>query len=172
MLPAELDAGTKSFVGGRARTQGVVLAIDLFAGTPIDEHRLDLLPRALIGEKHADAFRRKVPVAPCHQRQQHGAEIAATWRKHILIACRLVAIATTLQQTVFDQRAKPASEHVRSDVQTLLEVIEAADALEGIAQDQDAPPLAHPLKTAGDRALRAFKICALHGLGPRREIIE
>src|SRR5450830_1038661 len=69
----------------------------------------------------------------------------------------------TLQQTFFDQRIKPPRQHVGSDIQALLEFIEAGQAIESVAQDQDTPPFTNPLQAAGNRALHAAETLALHG---------
>ena len=111
---------------------------------------------------HARALGREVLVAPGEQRDQHRAEIAAARGQHIFVARRMLAVAPALQQPGLDQRIEPPRQHVGGDAEALLELIEARQAVQGVAQDEDAPPLAHPLEAAGDRARHVVEALALH----------
>src|SRR5579864_7246016 len=77
-----------------------------------------------------------------------------------------LAVGATLEQAAFDQGVEPAGQDVRRDAETLLELVEAREAAECVAQDQDAPPFADALQAAGDRASHVSEAFALHGLGP------
>ena len=70
--------------------------------------------------------------------------------------------AAPLQQASLHQRVKTAGQHVGGDAETLLELIEPAKPVQGIAQDQDAPPFPHTLKAAGDRTRHAVEALVLH----------
>src|SRR5882724_1231298 len=131
-------------------------------GRAIDDHGLRNGSRFCVGEQDAGPFGRKVLVAPRQQRQQHRAEIAAAIGQNVLVAGRLLAVALTLQQTTLHQRIQAASQHVRRNFQAFLEFIEPLQAINGIAEDQDAPPLADPLQAAGNRALHIAEVLALH----------
>ena len=107
-------------------------------------------------------------VAPGQQRQQHRTEIVAARGQAVFIARRLFAVEMAFQQAFLDQRVKPTRQHVGGDVQTLLEFVETGQSVEGVAQDQDAPPFAHPFQAAGDRALHVAETLALHDRYPLR----
>jgi len=80
-----------------------------------------------------------------------------------LVARRPLAVEPSLEHSGLDQPGKPASQHVRGDAQALLKLVEPGLAGEGVAKDQDAPPLAHLLEAAGDRAGHGGEALALHG---------
>jgi hypothetical protein len=63
---------------------------------------------------------------------------------------------------VLDKRVQAHGQHVAGDAEPLLELIEAGDPQEGVAQDQQCPPLADHLERAGDRAVHLFEGHALH----------
>src|SRR5262249_20948963 len=48
------------------------------------------------------------------------------------------------------------------DAEVVLKLVEPAEAVERVPQDQDAPPLADPLEAAGDRALHVAETLAPH----------
>ena len=115
-----------------------------------------------VGQQQAGAFRGEMAVAPREQGLEHIAEITAARGEQIFVARRALAVAPALQQPRFDQRLQAPGQHVGRDVEALLEFIEAGEALEGIAQDQDAPPFPHTLQAAGDRALQIAEAFMLH----------
>ncbi len=80
----------------------------------------------------------------------------------IFEARRLLHVLAPLEQALLDQSIEPASQHVGRDIQILLERIEACCAVEGFAEDQDAPPLSHTLETARDRTLHVPESLSLH----------
>ncbi len=90
-------------------------------------------------------------------------EIPAALRQHILVARRAFAVAASLEKTGLDQSRKAPRQHVGRDAQALLELVEARQPVQGIAEDENAPPLADPFQAAGDRALHFAEAFALHG---------
>ena len=115
-----------------------------------------------IDQLHARALGREVLVAPGEQGDQHGTEIAPARGRHVFVARRTLAVAPALQQSRLDQGIEPARQHVGRDAEALLELVEPRAAVQRVAQDQDAPPFAHPLQAAGDRARHAVEVFALH----------
>ena len=104
-----------------------------------------------------------MPVAECHQAQQHGAEIAPALRRHVFVARRMRAVLALLQHPGLDQRGEPRGQDVRRDAETFAEFLEAGVAMQRVAQDQDAPPFAHPLQAAGDRTVHLLEAFPAHG---------
>ena len=115
-----------------------------------------------IDQLHARALGREVLVAPGEQRDQHRTEIAPARGRHVFVARRPLAVAAALQQPGVDQGIEPPRQHVGGDVEAFLKFIEAPQAVQGVPQDEDAPPFADPLQAAGDRARHAVEVLALH----------
>ena len=61
-----------------------------------------------------------------------------------------------------DQPVEPPCQRIGHDAETVLEFIEPGEAVERIAQNEDAPPLAHPLQAAGYRAYHPAEAFSLH----------
>src|SRR5207244_2466779 len=72
------------------------------------------------------------------------------------------AVAAPLQEARLDQSAESPRQHIGRDAEALLELVEAREAVQGVAQDQHAPPLADPFQAAGDRTRHAAEALALH----------
>ena len=73
------------------------------------------------------------------------AKIAAHLGQNIFVARRRFAVPAALQKTGIDQGAQAARQHVGRDVQALLEFVKAREPVQGVANNQDAPPLADSL---------------------------
>src|ERR1051326_3542643 len=116
------------------------------AAHSIYHHGLGDSSAVLVCEQHAGSFRREMLVTPCEQRDQYRTKIAPALRQHVFIADWLVAVTLALEHAALHQCTQAASQHVRCDIQTLLKFIEPLQAVNGVAQDEDAPPLAHPLQ--------------------------
>src|ERR1700722_16800763 len=74
----------------------------------------------------------------------------------------MFAVAAALQHPGFNQRAEAAGQDVRRNAEMLLKLIKAGTAGEGIAQNEDAPPLPHPIEAPRDRASHFVKAFSLH----------
>ena len=61
-----------------------------------------------------------------------------------------------------DQRLETGGEDVAGDAEPALEVFEAADAQEGVAQDEERPPLPHDLEGTGHRTVHPGEARATH----------
>jgi hypothetical protein len=68
------------------------------------------------------------------------------------VAQRRVLVGAALEDALVDQVVEPGGEHVAGDAEAALPVVEAGDAEEGVAHDQQRPPLPHHLECARDRA--------------------
>src|SRR5579883_3601405 len=156
-------SAARPLVGGRSRRRAEAWAGERLAARAIDQHRIDRLARLRVDYDDARPFGREMLVVPGEQRQQHGTEIAAALGQHIFGTRRPLAITPALEQAARHQRAEPPRQDVGRDVEALLELVEARQALEGVAQNQDAPPFADALEAAGDRALHGAEAFALHG---------
>src|SRR6185369_11847231 len=147
--------------GGRAGHHAKARIAQGQAGYLIDQQRLHFLARLRIDELHRFAFGREVAIAPVEQGEQYGPEAATALGEQVFKAAAMAAVLLAFEQAGIHQLHQPARQHVRGDAQALLEFLESAQAQEGIAQDQDAPPLAHLLEAAGDGALSPAEVFAL-----------
>jgi hypothetical protein len=75
---------------------------------------------------------------------------------------RTGAVLAALHQAAFHQTGQAAGQHVRRNLQALLEFVEAGQAIERIAQNQDAPPLAYLAQATCDRAGHLAKVGMFH----------
>ena len=97
--------------------------------------------------------RRLVHVAPGPQRVDRGPEIPALLRQDVLVAVGPLLVALAGEDPLLDEALEATREHGAGHVETLLEVVEAADAEEDVAEDQQRPALSDDLERAGERAV-------------------
>ncbi len=71
-------------------------------------------------------------------------------------------VAAALKDPVAHERLETGGEDVAGDTQAALEVLEAPDTEEGVAQHEERPPLAHDLEGSGDRTIHPGEACATH----------
>ncbi len=102
-------------------------------------------------------------VAPGLHGDDDRLEIAAALGQYVFIARRAFAVAALLQDARLDQRSKAPRQHIGRDTQAFLELVEARQPVQGIADDQHAPPFADPLEAASDGALHFPEAFVLHG---------
>ncbi len=114
-------------------------------------------------EQHARTLGREVFVAPGLHGHDDRLEIVATLGQNIFMARRAFAIAAFFQDAGLDQRAEAPRQHVGRDAQAFLELVEARQPMQGVSNDQDAPPFAYPLQAAGDGALHLAEAFSSHG---------
>ena len=107
--------------------------------------------------------RRLVDVTPGTEGVDRGPEIQALLRQHVLVAVGPLLVALAREDPLLDQAMKAAREHGAGHVEALLEVVEAADAEEDVAQDQQRPALSDDLERAGERAVLGVVGPGQHG---------
>ena len=93
----------------------------------------------------------QVPVTPLHERDDGRPEVEPLLREEELVARRVLAVAATLEDAVRGELVESCREHVARDAEVALQVLEAPDAEEDVADDEEGPPLPHELERAGDR---------------------
>src|SRR5439155_9947302 len=81
-----------------------------------------------------------------------------------LVPLRPLLIADPLEDAFVDQPSKTLGEHLSWDAQTALELLEATQAQQCVAHDQQCPALPDDLEGACDRAVLAFVGALEHGL--------
>jgi hypothetical protein len=85
------------------------------------------------------------PASPPDEGVQRGPEVASRLGELIHVASGSPRIRAALQQPGFNQVPEPVREHGTRDVQAGGEVTEPANAVEGVAQDEQGPALADNL---------------------------
>src|SRR5437899_2399976 len=151
-----------ALAGGGTCRECVLRFLDRPPASAINEDWLDGRAGLGVDKQHARAFRRKVLVAPGEQRNEDGTEIAPARGQQIFVARRPFAVTAARQNARVDQGIEPSRQGIRRDPETLLELIEPRQPVERITQNENAPPLAHALETAGDRAYHPAKTFSLH----------
>ena len=76
------------------------------------------------------------------------------------MAKRPLAVDALLEQAALDQAVQPPRQNVGRDVEALLKLVEPRQALEGVPQQQDAPPFADSVEAARDGARPCFEACS------------
>ena len=143
-------AAACALAGGRAGGKHKVALVERSSAPPIDQHGICRPLCLFIDEQYARALGSKVPVAPGEHRHDDRAKIAAHVGQNIFVARRPFAVAAALQKTGIDQGAQAARQHVGRDVQALLEFVKAREPVQGVANNQNAPPLADSLQAASN----------------------
>ena len=74
--------------------------------------------------------------APVHDREEHGVEVETLLREAVLVALRPLLIELALQDLVRDERVQAVAEDVPRHAGVPLQLLEAADAEERLAEDE------------------------------------
>src|SRR5206468_9365665 len=120
--------------------------------------------RLLVGLAAQDVGRlfAQIPVAPLPQAGQREVEVAALLGQPVLVALGPLAVADPLEDACVDQPIEPVGEDVAGDPEALLELLEPAQAEEGVADDQERPALADDLERPRDRAVLPLVVTLQH----------
>ena len=113
---------------------------------------VDLPAAVAVDDQVRRAVGRGVLVAPPHEVEDDGVEVAAAVGEPVLVPGRALGVAVALENAGVDQALEAVGEHVARHAQAALEVVEAPDAAEGVAQDEERPAFADELERARDRA--------------------
>jgi hypothetical protein len=111
--------------------------------------------------------RRVVAVAPLHERDDRRPEVDALLAEAVLEALGALLVAPALEQALLGQALEAIGQDVAGDAEAALEVVEAADAQEGVADDEQRPAVAEDLEGAGDGAVLVVVRAGQHGRSRR-----
>ena len=81
-------------------------------------------------------------IAPLTERGHDGPQGASFVGEEVVVAAAGLVVGAAFQDAGGDEGVESVGEDVARDPQAFDEVIEAADTEEGVAQDQQGPPLA------------------------------
>src|SRR5207253_3172345 len=87
-----------------------------------------------------------VLVTPLPETRQRDLEVPAFPSEPILVTWGPLAVADAFEDAFLDEPVEPIGEDVAGDFQTLLKLVETPKAEEGVANDQQRPPLADRLE--------------------------
>src|SRR5262245_21444284 len=106
------------------------------------------------------------PIAPARHRDDDGVEVAALLRQPVLEAWRPVLVAHAFEDAVRDELPEPVGEAVAGRAEVALEVLEATDAEERVAQDEKRPAVADDRQRPRDGAAEIADVRPAHGSVP------
>src|SRR3546814_656861 len=134
------------------------------AGASIDQQGLDRLTAVSVDE--VDGRGLVVPVepvvAPLHERHDHGEEANPLLGEAVLVAHGPLLVLHLLHDPLVHQAVQALGEDVAGDAEALGELLEAAGADEGRADDHRRPPVAEDVDGARHRAVPVVEASATH----------
>jgi acyl-CoA thioesterase len=102
-------------------------------------------------------------ITPLAQRRHHRPEGAAFVGEEVVVTPACVVIGNPFEDACVDECVEAGCQDVAGDAEAVDEVVEAADAEEAVAQDQQGPPFANDLQRLGDGAVHIGERCLAHG---------
>jgi len=96
-------------------------------------------------------------VAPLTDRHQYGPQRFALVGEDVVVTAPRLVVAAAFEHAVADEGVEPLGQDVAGNAEPCLELLEAGDAEERVAEDQQRPPLADHLEGPGDRAVHVFE---------------
>jgi hypothetical protein len=103
-----------------------------------------------------------VAVAPLHQYEEGGGELASLVGEDVLRSAGTFRIWNALQHVLVAEQLQPVGEHVGGDPETRLEFLEPLHPGEGVAQDQQRPALPNHLERPRYRAHLVWIVAMKH----------
>jgi hypothetical protein len=104
-----------------------------------------------------------VAVAPLHQRDDRRPQVKALVGEAVFVAPGMLLVEAPLEHALVEQARQARVEHVARDPQIGLDLVEAAQAEQHVAHDQQRPALADHLQRAGEAAHLVVISIAEHG---------
>ena len=103
-------------------------------------------------------------VAPLPKCDDDRPQVAALFREDVVVARRMLVVGNPLEDAFVDEVGESLVEHVAGDAKAFLELVETRHAQEGVADDQQAPPLADDFQALADGAVHLPEAGSLHEL--------
>jgi hypothetical protein len=134
------------------------------AAMPADRNELRDVAALTVHQLEWRTVRGSPAIAPLSEGDDHWPQIAALFREDVVEARRMFVVGNPLEHALVDQVGEPLGEHIAGDTEALLELVETCHAQKGVADDQQAPPLADDFEALADRAVHLTKAGSLHDL--------
>lgn len=116
-------------------------------------HQAGELAAASMFELHRSAWRiGQVPIAPLHQPDDDRVEVDPLGGEVILEARRVGLVGALFDKTGGHQTLEAGRQNIARDTEMVVHLIEAMDAQEQLAEDEQAPHVAEHAERACDRA--------------------
>jgi drug/metabolite transporter, DME family len=147
----------KNLAGRRSGGEHEVRAVDPAAGLGVHDGRFGLDAGAGVDQHHAARLRCQASIAPGGKHDDDRPKRATQVGEHVFEAGRAGLVLAALQQPVGDQPFEPASQQAGRDPQVVLELFEAAVAVERVMHDQQRPPLTDQSQRRRQRTLAVFQ---------------
>jgi hypothetical protein len=114
-------------------------------------------------EQPRRALLRVVAVAPVQERCDDGEQVDPLGGQAVLVSLRPLLVQVLLEHALVTQALQARGQHVAGNAEALLELVEAREPDEGVADDEHRPALADDLQRARDRADLALVLAVKHG---------
>ena len=125
--------------------------------------RVEASTAALVLEHYRGPARgHGVAVAPLHQRDDRGPQVEALFGEEVFEALGALLVAAPFQHAVLEQTLQARVEDVARDAEVALQLVEATQPEEDVADDEQRPALADHLECAGDAAGLVLVVVAEH----------
>src|SRR2546428_5960328 len=106
--------------GGGPCAHDMFLFANPLAGSTVDQYRINILAGTGVEQHDARPLRRKMLVAPSHQRQQHRTKIATALRQAVFMARRDFPDKMAIQQTFADQTLESRRQDSSGNIPAIL----------------------------------------------------
>src|SRR6185437_6492913 len=115
-----------------------------------------------LAELQARRLFAQIVIAPLSKRGERDVQVETLLRQVVLVPLRPLAVQDPLEHTFVDQPVEPVGQNVAGDAQALLQFVEAVQAQQQVANDQQRPALADNLERSRDRTVLAFVVTVQH----------
>ena len=160
--PRRRPAGASGRTSRPVRTATASLHGDVGATRRAAAAVVELPAAASVLEDHRPLPLEPVPVAPLQQRDQHRPQVGALLGQPVLAARRAVLVGPLHQDPLLDEALEPGLQHIAGHAEVTLQLLEAADPQEDVADDQERPTLAHHLECGRHRAVLVGVVTLQH----------
>lgn len=103
-----------------------------------------------------------VAVAPDEERVNDGPEVFTGLGELVEVSAAVVGVGESFEDAAVDEPVQAARQDGLGDVEVGVEVVEAANPVEGVTDDEQRPALADDLEGTGEGAVLAFVILTEH----------
>src|SRR3974390_1649652 len=114
---------------------------------------VELAAAALVLEDHRALALDAVAVGPLPERHEGRPQVGALLGQAVLAAQRPLLVRALHEDALVDESLEAGLEDVAGDAQVALDVVEGADAHEGLPDDQEGPTFSDDLEGGGHRAV-------------------
>ena len=157
-------AHPQRIVGGGTRRKLIARLIEHTAACAIDKDWVDRRSGLGVDEPVRDAVSGEMAIAKGRERNEDRPEVTAFFGENVFVTGWMLGVLAPLQQACLDQGIQAPRQHIGCDLEARLELVKARQAVEGVAQNENAPPLAHAIKRPRDWAEHVPEGLLLHGL--------